>query len=179
MMASFPGTLLPNPGDRSGYAAARKHQMHGIHAVRRVSGNKDPSSRKAPRVFFIGDTGRHVPACRLSGGLTAPLLHHPHVPLDVRSVGAAVHPDDVLLGCLALLLDGLPGHRRAVLGAVIRAPVLVAGARGAAGDQYQDDKGRQLHRFLRIDRNRRYRIGRGFPAGNARTRELDKAMHRR
>jgi hypothetical protein len=29
--------------------------MHGIHAVRRESGNKDPSSREAPRVFsFLG-----------------------------------------------------------------------------------------------------------------------------
>jgi hypothetical protein len=30
--------------------------MHGIRAVRRDSGNKDPSSRKAQRVFFICDT---------------------------------------------------------------------------------------------------------------------------
>jgi len=53
-MHLLPGTQLPNPGDRSGYATARKPKMHGIRAVRRNSGNKDPSSREAPRVFFIG-----------------------------------------------------------------------------------------------------------------------------
>ncbi len=34
-MNSLPGTRLPNPGDRSDNATARKHQMHGIRAVRR------------------------------------------------------------------------------------------------------------------------------------------------
>lgn len=52
-MNSLPCTLPPNPGDRSGYAKAGKHLMHSIRAVRRMSGNKDPSSRKAPRVLFI------------------------------------------------------------------------------------------------------------------------------
>jgi hypothetical protein len=42
-MPSLPGTQSPNPGDRSGNATARKHKMHGIHAVRRQGGNKDPS----------------------------------------------------------------------------------------------------------------------------------------
>jgi hypothetical protein len=43
-MTSLPGTLSPTPGDRSGYATARKHKMHGIRTVRLDSGNKDPSS---------------------------------------------------------------------------------------------------------------------------------------
>jgi hypothetical protein len=43
-MTPLPCTLLPTPGDRSGYATLREHQMHGIRAVRRDSGNKDPSS---------------------------------------------------------------------------------------------------------------------------------------
>jgi hypothetical protein len=43
-MVSLPGTPSPNAGDRSGYATAQKHQMHGIRAVRRDSGNKGPSS---------------------------------------------------------------------------------------------------------------------------------------
>ena len=60
--------------------------MHGIRAVRRDSGSKDPSSREAPRVFFIGDTGARVSACGLSGGLAAPLLDHAQVPLDVCHV---------------------------------------------------------------------------------------------
>ena len=129
--------------------------MHGIRAVRRDSGSKDPSSREAPRVFFMAGTVGRPSTCRLSSGLTAPLLHHPHVPLDMRRVGAAVHLDDVRLGGLALLLDGLACHRRAVLGAVVGAPVLVTGARGAARDEHNGDKGQQLHRFLRIESRRR------------------------
>ena len=83
---SLPGTPPPSPGDRPGYATARKHQLHSIRAVGGDSGNKDPSSREAPRVFFIGDTGARVSACGLSGGLSAPLLDHAQVPLDVRHV---------------------------------------------------------------------------------------------
>jgi hypothetical protein len=51
-MNSLLCTLSPNPGDRSGNATARKHKLHGIRAVRRQGGNKDPSRRKSRRVFF-------------------------------------------------------------------------------------------------------------------------------
>jgi hypothetical protein len=60
-MASLPGTLSPNPGDRSGNATARRHKMHGIRAVRRESGTKDPPSRKAPRVFSFPAPRRPIP----------------------------------------------------------------------------------------------------------------------
>ncbi len=51
------------------------------------------------------------------------------MPLDVRDAGAAVHLEDVRLGGLALLPDGLADHRRAALRAVVDAAVLVSESR--------------------------------------------------
>jgi hypothetical protein len=168
-MALLPGTPSPNPGDRSGYAAARKHQMHGIRAVRRESGNKDPSSREAPRVFFIArraDQGCAVPPCGLSRRPAAALLDHPHMPLDVRRVGAAVHPDNVRLGGLSFLLDGLAGHRRPVFVAVVARPVVVIVHRATPGEKRQGGKRQKLHGFLRIESGRRYRSAAAVPSRN-------------
>ncbi len=67
--------------------------MHGIRAVRRDSGNKDQSSRKAARVFFMGDRGWRVPACSGASVRVPRLLPvgGANVPAAVRLLGDHEH----------------------------------------------------------------------------------------